>query len=236
MTTSSMVPHQLGEQHRADFAKQQAWLYAQWKKSLEGLGVQWPTSKVAVAQLVGLSFFIGEPVAKDSLGEFVADLAGGSKDTQARHLRRQGWQIAGGGRGEAHTNHLASGARMPRNSYALLSATQPSLTYVRASRLKREGRLGARDWSEVCAVYGGKCAHCGSLTPNPDKGHMDPNPGLTLNNLIPLCVSCNNWAQDDVMFGADGKVTAVRSKRFLEQSDHAAQVRMYSWLKKSLGK
>jgi 5-methylcytosine-specific restriction endonuclease McrA len=142
----------------------------------------------------------------------------------------------GGGRGEAQTNHLPDGTRMPRGSYALLSVTQADTSFVRSTRLKRQGRVGAHDWNELVAYYGFRCAHCGTNTRKPDKGHLDPLKKFELANLIPLCVDCHNWAQDDIIFGETGRVKAVRSERFLESADEAAKLRMYVWLKGNLKK
>jgi len=146
--------------------------------------------------------------------------------------RPKGWNVVGSGRGEPQTNCLADGTRMPPNSYALLSVVQPAATFVRDSRLKREGRVGARDWEELCKVYGDRCAHCGKSGKHFDKGHMDPNKGMELPNLIPLCVECNNWAQEDVVFNEAGRVEAVRSERFLKKADRAAQERILGWLQR----
>ncbi|MFC3096834.1 hypothetical protein [Altererythrobacter palmitatis] len=222
----------LDQSHVDQFESQLARVKQLWDKNLSSLGVKWPSSKVKQAQLVGLSFFIGEPVNKDSLGWYVGQVAGGAADTQARHLRSDGWAILLSGRGEPHSNTLASGERMPRGSYALASLAQPDATFLRNERLTREGRAGAKDWHELCVLYKGKCAHCGATTKNPDKGHMDPNKPATVDNLIPLCVPCNNWAANDVIFGPDGRIVAVRSERFLKAADKAAQQRIADWLAK----
>lgn len=223
----------LNETHVSQYKTQLTKIKKLWESNLESLGVKWPTSGVKIAQLVGLSFFVGEPVSKDSLGWFVGKVAGGSADTQARHLRNDGWFILLSGRGEPHSNTLANGDRMPRGSYALASLAQPDATFLRNERLTREGRAGAKDWHELCILYKGKCAHCGATTKKPDKGHMDPTKPANIENLLPLCVPCNNWAASDVVFDANGRVIAVRSERFLEKADSAALKRMRNWLNKN---
>jgi hypothetical protein len=225
--------HRLDDTHVKQHDAQLAKIKKLWQKNLESLGVKWPSSSVKQAQLVGLSFFIGEPVSKDSLGWYVGKVAGGSADTQARHLRSDGWAILLSGRGEPHSNTLASGDRMPRGSYALASLAQPDATFLRNERLTREGRAGAKDWHELCVLYKGKCAHCGATTKNPDKGHIDPTKPATIDNLIPLCVPCNNWAADDVIFDANGRISAIRSERFLKATDKAALKRIQTWLAKN---
>lgn len=223
--------HELTEKHISGFGLQADVLHRAWEESLSSWGVRWPTSPVKLAQLVGLSFFVGEPVSKDSLGAFVKATVGGASDTQARHLRADGWYVVGSGRGPAFTNTLSNGIRMPRGTYALASLVTPIPSFVRSDRLKRQGRIGARDWEELCAYYDGKCAHCGVKVKNPDKGHMDPEKGYDITNLIPLCVECNNWAANDIMFDESGRVTAVLSERFLERAPRSAQKQMLEWLK-----
>jgi hypothetical protein len=224
-------PHVLTEGHVARYRRQEEWLHEAWRRSLEGQGVAWPEkAPVKRAQLVGLSFFVGEAVSKDSLGRFVQEIAGGALDTQVRHLRASGWNVIGGGRGEAHHNHLPNGERMPRNAYALASVTTPATRFVQSLRLKRQGRVGVRDWDDLCRLYDGRCAHCGVSVRKPDKGHMDPERGQDISNLIPLCVECNNWAQDDVMFDEEGRVKAVLSERFLKDAPEQALDRIRAWL------
>lgn len=113
-------------------------------------------------------------------------------------------------------------------------AQQPDATFLRNERLTREGRAGAKDWHELCVLYKGKCAHCGALTKNPDKGHMDPAKPGTIDNLLPLCVACNNWAANDIVFGPDGRILAFLSERFLKLADAKSKKRILSWLSKNL--
>jgi hypothetical protein len=222
----------LDERHIERFEEQKAFLYKKWQEHLSGQGVAWPTDKAKgkIAQIVGLSFFVGRPVNKESLGKFAHALTGGSHDVQVRHLRTEGWCVVGSGRGPSENRSLNDGTPMPQGTYALLSFTTPSPQFSRSERLKRRGRAGAQDWGDLCQVYRGRCAHCGKETRNPDKGHMDPNKGADIDNLIPLCPDCNNWASDDVIFGPDGRIVAVLSERFLKTSPPEALRRIRAWL------
>ena len=38
------------------------------------------------------------------------------------------------------------------------------------------------------------CAVCGRHFPHYDKGHLNPELPMTLDNIVPMCVDCNNWA------------------------------------------
>ncbi|HBH26896.1 MAG TPA: hypothetical protein DDX54_05795 [Rhodospirillaceae bacterium] len=101
---------------------------------------------------------------------------------------------------------------------------------MRDDRLKRTDNVLVRDWADKCALYRYRCAHCGKETRNPDKGHMDPNKGAGIDNLIPLCPECNNWASDDVIFGTDGRIVAVLSERFLKAAPPEVLRRIRAWL------
>lgn len=228
----SVEVHVLDESHRKRFKEQKAFLHQKWQEYLSAQGVKWPSEKAEgkIAQLVGLSFFVGRPVNKESLGEFVRELTRGSHDVQARHLRTEGWCVVGSGRGRSENGSLNDGTPMPRGTYALLSFTTPCPQFSRDERLKRQGRAGALDWDELCQVHKGKCAHCGKKTRDTEKGHMDPNKGAGIDNLIPLCSNCNKWASDDVIFGPNGRVEAVLSKRFLKAAPPDALRRIKVWL------
>ncbi len=112
------------------------------------------------------------------------------------------------------------------------SISPPHPIFARSDRLKREGRAGVRDWKDLCELYSYKCAHCGKETRNPDKGHMNPDKPQEIGNLIPLCINCNNWASNDIIFDENGRVKTVLSKRFLEGAPATALARIKSWLNK----
>lgn len=38
------------------------------------------------------------------------------------------------------------------------------------------------------------CAVCGEQFPHYDKGHLNSKLAGTNENIVPMCVSCNNWA------------------------------------------
>lgn len=224
----------LSQVHIDDYDAKEHELQSIWKSSLAGQGVKWPTSKVQRAQLVGLFNFVGQPVNKDSLGRFVNLIAGGALDTQARHLRPLGWYVIGSGRGNPEENLMPDGKRIPKGTYSLLSVVSASPEFLRSDRLKRLGRAGVRDWADLCQLYKYKCAHCGAECRSPDRGHMDPSRPATIDNLIPLCVDCNNWASDDVVFSQDGRIKAVLSTRFLTQVPQDRLKVIEKWIKDKL--
>ena len=230
--SKDIIVRELKIEHVKSYNKQEEWLKTKWQDHLRGQSVSYPTnSKTKIAQLVGLSFFIGEPVDTDTLSWFVQQIVpSAGSDQQARHLRSIGWYVIGSGRGESETNHLSNGMRMPKGTYCLQSVSAPHPIFARSDRLTREGRTGARDWKDLCEYYKYKCAHCGIETRKPDKGHMNPNKAQTIDNLIPLCTSCNNWASNDVIFDENGRVKTILSKRFLEGAPAPVLARLKSWL------
>jgi hypothetical protein len=221
--------------HVARYVELEKELNERWREGLGDQGVRWPTSRVQRAQLVGLYAHFAQPVDKDSLGHFVNAVAGGALDTQARHLRPLGWYVVGSGRGTAEERRLPNGQPMPRGTYALVSLVAPSPEFLRSDRLKRTGRAGAQDWADLCQIYRGRCAHCGKESRNPDRGHMDPTKPANLQNLLPLCVECNNWASDDVVFDAQGRVQTVLSSRFLRGADRPTLLKLRAWIDAELG-
>lgn len=182
-----------------------------YEKNLKAQGVILPTGKQLVG-LVCLYNSLGSPVNKDTVAKYVQaqfPLESVSGDQQLRHLRVKGWYVLGSGRGPATKNTLPTGQRMPESTYALISVVDPHPDFVREQRLTRQGRLGAYTWDEVKLYYKNRCAHCGKETDHLDKGHMDPTLPVCLSNIIPLCVECNNWAQSDIVFSADGRIQYV---------------------------
>ena len=51
------------------------------------------------------------------------------------------------------------------------------------------------DWEDILDAFANRgCAVCGRHFPHYDKGHLNPELPMTLDNIVPMCVDCNNWA------------------------------------------
>lgn len=102
-----------------------------------------------------------------------------------------------------------------------MTTESPKPTFIYKA-LKRTGRIGARSFDELKAVYDFRCATCGSQEGKPhliepdkrtalQQGHMDPAMPLTLTNTIPQCQVCNQVYQDRYIFDVKGRAVAVAS-------------------------
>ncbi len=193
-------------------------------------GVKFPKKNTTKALwLIFLRKYQGRPIHKDTISSFVETvLPKAGKDQQVRHLAADGWYVLNrGDKVPKKSNTVASGYHM------LITIESPKPTFLFKS-LKRAGRLAAKDFEQLKAVYDFRCATCGSQEgkPNflePDKrtalqqGHMNPNKSLTLENSIPQCQVCNGVYKDDYVFDAKGRVVAVASSRPVLKADKNVQ-------------
>lgn len=170
--------------------------------------------------LIRLYIDFGIPVDKDEIARFIQKYYSRGKvsgDQQLRHIRRNhGWYVVGSGRGEDNTNHLLDGTKMPSSTYALLSVVAPHPQFVLTTRLTRNGRLNARDFEELKIVYENMCAICGKRK-TLEQGHMDPRLPLTLQNTIPICIECNNWASQDMGFDENGRIIWITPSAYAQR-------------------
>lgn len=181
-------------------------------------------------QLVYLAMHLDQQVSKEDIAEFVKifqpDAAG---DQQARHLSYAGWDVRGSGRSKGKHK----GTLVAQGHYVLITLEHPNTKFI-SKALKRQGRAAAKDWSELVAAYGDKCACCGKEQ-DPDlfeKGHKDPRKGQEIDNLIPQCGDCNVWASDRFIFNDDGRIIGLASHEFVLQSDDDIQRQIWLALKK----
>jgi hypothetical protein len=181
-------------------------------------GVSFPArDTVKALWLVFLRKYKGKLVHKDTISSFVNTVnPNAGKDQQVRHLAADGWFILNKG------DRIPDGdGTVPSGYHVLVTTESPKPTFIFKS-LKRAGRLAAKNFGELKAVYDFRCATCGSQEghPNflePDKrtelqqGHMNPSKPLTMENSIPQCQVCNQVYRDDFVFDAKGRVVAVAS-------------------------
>jgi hypothetical protein len=191
----------------------------------------------AALQLIYLLKHKGKLVHKDTISSFVQTVKpGAGKDQQVRHLASAGWYVLNKGDKEpGKPDTIESGW------HVLITTENPKPTFLLKS-LKRVGRILAKDFVQLKAVYDDRCATCGSKEgkPNilePDKtttlqqGHMNPRKALTIGNSIPQCQVCNQVYQDDYVFDAKGRVIAVASPNPVLRADKEVREEV----KRSLG-
>jgi hypothetical protein len=198
----------------------------QWYKLLEKeheeylakYGVKFPLYNTNKALwLIFLRKYLGKAVHKDTISSFVSTvIPKAGKDQQVRHLAADGWYVLN--RGDKLPDKKET---VPSGYHVLVSIESPKPTYLFKS-LKRAGRVAARDFYELKAVYDFRCATCGSQEGKPhfiepdkrttlQKGHMNPSKPLEVENMIPQCQVCNGVYGDDYIFDDKGRAIAIAS-------------------------
>ena len=170
----------------------------------------------------------GERVHKNEISEATRIIfPNAAPDQQVRHLVRDGWNVENIGDGH----------------HVLHDPTQPSQTYL-TDRARREGRLSAQTFEDLKAVYGYRCASCGSVEGkvNPrygegavqlQQGHKDPNGRADdIENIIPQCQFCNQAYRGDFVFDDKGRVEAVADVRPVRRASESVQRRIWKYLKR----
>lgn len=183
-------------------------------------------------QLIFLYKYLNCLVHKDMVSEFVRKYIPNSAfDQQVRHLGSQYlWYV------------LNKGAKIPNvnekvpSGYNYLFSIEVANPIAVSLALKRTGRLGARNFSELKLAYGNKCATCGIEEGKKDnrneemvvlqQGHMNPRKQLTLDNTIPQCQYCNQTYKDHFQFNEYGRVIAVNNPLILLKSPKDVQDEM----------
>ena len=177
-------------------------------------------------------------VHKDIVSEFVRKyIPDAAFDQQVRHLGSQYlWYV------------LNKGAKIPNadikvpSGYNYLFSIEVANPIAISSALKRMGRLGARNFTEIKLAYGNRCATCGIEEGKKDirneeivvlqQGHMNPRKSLTLENTIPQCQYCNQTYKDYFVFNEYGRVIAVSNPYVLLKSPKSIQDEMIEILLK----
>lgn len=189
-------------------------------------------------QLIFLYKYLNCLVHKDLVSEFVRKFKSDAAfDQQVRHLGSQYlWYV------------LNKGAKIPNtdqkvpSGYNYLFSIEVVNPIAVALALKRTGRLGAKNFTELKLAYSNKCATCGIEEGKKDtrnemivvlqQGHMNPRKPLTLDNTIPQCQYCNQTYKDYFIFNEYGRVVAVNNPLILLKSPKAVQDEMITVLLK----
>lgn len=189
-------------------------------------------------QLIFLYKYLNCFVHKDMVSAFVRKfIKNAALDQQVRHLGSQYfWYVLNKGVKVPNAN-----ITVPSGYNYLVSIEMPNPKAV-AEALKRTGRLGARNLSELKLAYGNRCATCGIEEGKKDsrneeivalqQGHMNPRKPLTLENTIPQCQYCNQTYKDYFLFNEYGRVIAVNNPLILLKSPKDVQDEMITILLK----
>ena len=187
---------------------------------LSTYGVKMPTrDSIKALWLIFLRKHLGSLVHKDTISAFVESVKPGSgRDQQVRHLSADGWYVLN--RGDKIQNE---DVLVPPGYHVLVTTENPKPNFLYKA-LKRAGRISAKNFEQLKAVYDFRCATCGSIEGKPNlldqnkrtelqQAHLDPAKAPVLGNVIPQCQVCNQAYLDDFVFDEKGRVIAVASAR-----------------------
>jgi len=169
-------------------------LNAIWQEHLCDLGVSWPTGTARNLALLALFDNMNLPMSQDDIAVWMLD-RGVRYDRQARHLAADGWYIVSGNR---RSTRMQYSPQLNRDQLMLVSATEPNPIWLRELQISRDWEMSNDDWEAKLRVFeeaGRGCAICGRHFAFYDKGHLDIQLPYTIDNIVPNCVECNNWAQ-----------------------------------------
>lgn len=187
-------------------------LEACWRKNLEQHGVNFPTGDGKLLPLLAMYESIGLPLTQDEITEWVSE-HGGTYNKQARHLAGvDGWYLVSGNK---RSTLMENDNEMSRDQLKLESIESPNPIWMKHHKLTRIYELSTGDWEELLAAFSDRgCAVCGRHFPHYDKGHLNPEFPLTIDNIVPMCVECNNWAgASNVHFELDKRSLIARPSR-----------------------
>lgn len=206
---------------------------------LSAYGVRMPAQdSIKALWLIFLRKHLGSLVHKDTISAFVGSVKPGSgRDQQVRHLSADGWYVLN--RGDKIQNE---DLLVPSGYHVLITTENPKPNFLYKA-LKRAGRMSAKNFEQLKAVYDFHCATCGSIEGKPNlldpskrtelqQAHMDPAETPTLGNVIPQCQVCNQAYLDDFIFDEKGRVIAVASPRPVRNAHKEVREAIFEELKR----
>ena len=117
---------------------------------------------------------------------------------QLRHSASKGWDIRSG---NSRYSQGLQDRNLDSNQLRLAQIKTPHSKWLKSARLKRSGSISNLTWADKLKQYKNHgCSVCGQKFESYDKGHLDPDKGYSIDNIVPMCPPCNNWAQDRVVF------------------------------------
>ena len=170
-----------------------------------------------------------QTVTKRQLTGFVRQHYPDTNDVQqGRHLARNGFYIAAGGRDNREVE-------LEIGEYKLVTLEQPYPGFA-PHQVSEDA-----DWDTIKDAYDHRCATCGSKEsersfhyPNTitrlQRGHKDPNKSLEPENIIPQCEKCNRPDRNNWVYDENGRVIKVANGRVITRSDYEVRLEAYAVL------
>ncbi len=177
----------------------------------------------AALQIIYLYKNLRKLVSRDDIANYVRAIQpDAANDQQPRQLKYKGWDIRLGGK----ASDEFEGQKVP-NGFNVLVSVEHISEYYATQKTKRKVRMEAKDWVGKLIAYENACACCGKTGCKLEQGHKDPRVGLSLENSIPMCSICNNWASDNYIFDDDGKVVGLANSKIVLKSDEKVQYEIF---------
>ena len=174
-----------------DLAKLQDDLEKEWKLYLKDKGVKFPSGK-RLSGLLCLYENIENAVSQDDIHKWFTKRKLGTYDRQIRHIADDGWYIVGG---NTRATRYEIDDSLSSEEVKLKSVSETNPIWSEGNQ-KRLNYLNAEDWQQILDLFSSRgCAVCGLKFNNYDKGHLLFSKGYEVENIVPMCSSCNNWGQ-----------------------------------------
>ena len=174
--------------------------------------VAFPYGEGRLLALLCLYEHLGTPIAQDLMVSWI-EQNGGRYDRQARHLGSDGWYLKSG---NSRATRLEYDPKLKRDELMLFSIQEPNPIWINQRRVARVYNLGKGDWGDLLNAFSERgCAVCGRFFEKYDKGHLNPECSYSVENIVPMCVECNNWAgAHNVTFELDTRNLIARPIKF----------------------
>lgn len=183
----------------------EAALRADYDLYLEPAGVAWP-GPLQLAALLALYANFGAAMSQQEIAAWMVEHSVGDYKFQLRHIAAKGWWIATGNK---RTKHMQLDLALGRDQLRLVSTQDPNPFWCAAPVT-----IAEKSWTELLdhfALQKRGCAVCGLPAPAYDRGHLDPSKEGNAGSIVPMCPSCNNWAQArDAAFDFDPRTLVAR--------------------------
>ncbi len=169
-------------------------LQKSWEAHLKQYGVKFPKDGQRLYGILCLYENLGRPVTQEYMIAWFQKNKLPEYDRQIRHIADDGWYIVGGNK---RVTRFIIDDTLNRDQICLKSIKEPNPRWIHNST-KRQNFLDAKTWDEILHAFKDRgCAVCGTHFDNYDKGHLlnGAFDSYNENNIVPMCSSCNNWAQ-----------------------------------------